>query len=123
VSMVKRILVGTPISVAVTAFGQGIVLAYGLDKWVAEMIHVVESSGNLTAITWIISGGFGFVFMICWLAFRFNEKIYNLIWPVPECGSLAYLNFTSPIRVHIPTKAVEVEMVVTLENKNPADRL
>ena len=118
--MVKRILTGILVYITVASIGRGIVSAYGLDKWIAGMIHVVESSGNLAAIGWIVSGGVGLVCLIGWLAFRIDEKIYNLISPIPDLGSLSYLSFVSYISIHVPTQAVAVKMVVTLQNKNPA---
>jgi hypothetical protein len=104
-----------------TALGRGIVFAFKLDVQVAGMIeHMGQPPPELlTAITWGISGLIGLVALICWLAFRVDERLYDLLVSIPALGSLS---FTDDLKVILYRSAssgtATVELVAKVQNTN-----
>lgn len=65
--------------VATIAIARGVVAALGLDAKVARLITIAATSANIQAIAWVISGLFGLICIILWIAFDVPQRITDLI--------------------------------------------
>jgi len=119
--MFKRSLLGILVGIAVTSISRGVVLAFGLDKWIAGIIQLAENSPVTEGIVWILSGVIGLLAVGIWVALRCEERLSSMLWPRPELGSFVFREFASNISVHrgsVPLTA-DVEMILNLTNNSP----
>jgi hypothetical protein len=121
--MVALVLTKIVEAICTIAIGRGFVSALALDTKVASIARrvIAIATDNLRvaqAITWILSGIIGLILLTIWLSFRIDERIYNVISPIPELGSLQFDSFDARLTRSITTGTMDVALVAKVVNKN-----
>jgi hypothetical protein len=116
--MRSRIIYGIAVAIVGTTIGRGIVLAFGLDRWVGPMIQTVTSSRTAEAVGWLLAGAFGLVGVAIWETFSLSDRLRDLGGRRPALGSLRYSVFVIRIESLPEQGTASVELRVQLNNTN-----
>jgi hypothetical protein len=109
---------GIVVAIAGMMIGRGIVLAFGLDRWVAQMIQAVTSWPTVEAVGWLLAGAFGLMGMAIWEAFSLNDRLSGLAERRPALGSLRYSVCVIRIESLPEQGTASAELRVQLNNTN-----
>jgi hypothetical protein len=101
---------------------RAIVALFGMDVLAARLAQRVLQipAENIQLIAWGISGVVGTVALVGWIIFHIDERLYGLLSPRPELGSLHQANAILHIQRHQKDNRTDVEMVIDLKNTNNA---
>lgn len=102
------------VGLVATTLVRGIVLAFGLDEWMARTISSILRTANVEAAAWIVSGLFGLLAFGLWLAF--GKKVADSFDRRPPLGSLHQVN--SIVAFNRFDERTDIEIVVQLNNRN-----
>ena len=118
--MRSRIIYSIVIVVAIvgTMIGRTIVLAFGLDRWVAQMIQTVASWPTVQVVGWFLAGVLGLMGVAIWEAFSLSDRLRGLAGRRPALGSLRYSICVVRIESLPEEGTASAELRVQLNNTN-----
>jgi len=88
--MHSRIIYGIIVAIVGTMIGRGVVLAFGLDRWVGQVVQTVTTSPMAEAVGWFLAAAFGLVGVAIWEAFSLSDRLRERGGQRPALGSLRY---------------------------------
>jgi hypothetical protein len=116
--MHSRIIYGIVVATVGMMIGRGIVLAFGLDRWVAQMIQTVTSWPTAEAVGWLLAGAFGLLGVAIWEASSLSDRLKGLAERRPALGSLRYSVCVIRIESLPEQGTASAELRVQLNNTN-----
>ena len=109
------LLVKIGVSILGTAIGGGLARAFGLHTKVERMLNFVVTS---ELVLLLLAGLSGLAALAALLAFRVEDRLYDLLSPRPSRGSFVYRATTiRPIQQSV-FGGLDLDIIVDLENSN-----
>lgn len=116
--MLQKIVIGILVVVLSGTIGKGVIKAFALDEKVARVIKGFLSSGLVEATGWILTGAFGLVCLIVWIAFHADERIADYLSPIPNFASVTFSTWDMQATHFVKDGKTNVDIAIYLKNTN-----